>query len=227
VKSILILNQIHGAGESKYAIFVTIYQLSYTIQENNFVFQIIYYFKIVEMLRPLFDIKRDHYSGIPEAPVELVQYGGYQCRHCGDVLPVIRQLQETMGVNLIYIFRHFPLPNLHHLALDTAAAAEAAGLQGKFWAMHNMILENQLYLNRASLSFFADEIDLDMALYNKHLNSRQLYDRIISDFESGIHSGVNGTPTFFVNGLRYNGFDDFNGLYKVCRYASNYYKMVL
>jgi protein-disulfide isomerase len=179
------------------------------------------------MLRPTFDAERDHYLGDSNAPVELVQYGGYECRHCGDVLPVLRQLKESLGDDMKIVFRHFPLPNLHPLALDAAVAAEAAGVQGKFWLMHNRIMENQLYLNRASLNAFAEEIKLDMALFGLHQKNRHLFKKITNDFEGGIHSGVNGTPTFFINGLRYNGFDDFQSLYKVCRFSAGYYKMVV
>jgi protein-disulfide isomerase len=179
------------------------------------------------MLTPSFDLNRDHFFGNIHAPLELMQYGGYQCSHCGDVLPVIRQLQESLGEDLRFVFRHFPLSNLHHLALDAAVAAEASGLQGKFWSMHYKILENQLYLNRASLNVFAEELGMDMSLFGLHRRNRHLFKKITNDFESGIHSGVNGTPTFFINGLRYNGFDDFQSLYKVCRFATGYYKMVI
>ena len=179
------------------------------------------------MLRPTFDAERDHYLGDLNAPVELVQYGGYQCRHCGDVLPVLRQLKESLGDDLKIVFRHFPLPNLHHLSLDAAVAAESAGIQGKFWQMHFKILENQFYMTRASFDGFAEEIRLDMSLFGLHRRNRNLFKKISSDFESGIHSGVNGTPTFFINGRRYNGFDDFEGLYKVCRFAAGYYKMII
>jgi protein-disulfide isomerase len=179
------------------------------------------------MLTPSFDLSRDHFLGDSEASVELIQYGGYQCRHCGDVLAVIRQLQQALGEDLKFVFRHFPMPNLHNLALETAVAAEAAGMQGKFWAMHYKILENQIYLNRASLSLFAEEIKLDLGLFELHRKNRHLFKKITNDFESGIHSHVNGTPTFFINGLRYNGFDDFQSLYKVCRFAAGYYKMVI
>jgi protein-disulfide isomerase len=100
-------------------------------------------------------------------------------------------------------------------------------MQGKFWAMHYKILENQIYLSRASLSLFAEEIKLDLGLFELHRKNRHLFKKITNDFESGIHSHVNGTPTFFINGLRYNGFDDFQSLYKVCRFAAGYYKMVI
>jgi protein-disulfide isomerase len=114
------------------------------------------------------------------------------------------------------------LPNLHHLALEAAVAAEAAGLQGNFWAMHTKIMDNQFHLNRASLNSFAEEIGLDMGEFISNFKNRHLLRKITSDFESGIHSGVIGTPAFFINGLMYNGFDDFNSLYKVCSLAANF-----
>src|SRR5712672_1524188 len=113
------------------------------------------------MLKPLFNSGRDHYWGDLNAPVELMQYGGYQCRHSGDVWPVVKQLKEFLGDDLRYVFRHFPMPNLHPLALEAAVSAEAAGMQGRFWAMHIKILDNQFYLNRASLNVFAEELKLD------------------------------------------------------------------
>jgi len=177
------------------------------------------------MLKPLFNSGRDHYWGDLNAPVELMQYGGYQCRHSGDVWPVVKQLKEFFGNDLRYVFRHFPMPNLHHLALEAAISAEAAGLQGKFWAMHNKIMDNQFYLNRASLNLLAEEISLDMDEFNSDCKNRRLLNKITSDFESGIRSGVNGTPSFFINGLMYNGFDDFNSLYKVCRFATEFRKV--
>jgi protein-disulfide isomerase len=177
------------------------------------------------MLKLSFDRNRDHYWGELNATIELMQYGGYQCSYSGDTWPIVRQLKESLGSDLRYVFRHFPLPNLHNLAMESAVAAEAAGLQGKFWLMHEKIMENQLHLNRASLNVFAEDIGVDMSEFVRDCRSRQLFKKITNDFESGINSGVSGTPTFFVNGLMYNGFDDFASLHKVCRFATGYYKM--
>ena len=177
------------------------------------------------MLTLPFDVNRDHYWGDLHASTELIQYGGYQCSHCGDIWPIVKQLKESMGSDLRYVFRHFPLTNLHPLAMESAVAAEAAGLQGKFWLMHNKIMENQIYLNRASLNVFAEEIGLDMNVFIRDCRNRQLFKKIKNDLESGLNSGVDGTPTFFVNGRMYSGFNDFPDLLKVCRFASDYYKM--
>lgn len=109
------------------------------------------------MLVPSLDPDRDHISGWRFAPVELVQYGDLQCPHCADVYPCIKQLQEIMGDQLRFAFRHYPLPQLHSLALDAAISCEIAAIHGKFWYMHDMIFENQQYLSRAALLRFAGE----------------------------------------------------------------------
>jgi protein-disulfide isomerase len=95
---------------------------------------------------------------------------------------------------------------------------EAAGMQGKFWEMHAKVFENQRYLNRASVRWLADEIELNASAFETDRRNKKLFQEVISDFESGIRSGVNGTPTLFINGMRYNGFDDYQSLYKVCSY---------
>jgi protein-disulfide isomerase len=178
------------------------------------------------MLIPSFDIKRDQFFGPAHARVELIQYGDYQCLHCGDTASVIHQLHSIMGDDLNIVFRHFPLHNLHPFALDAAVAAEAAGLQGKFWQMHFKILENQFYLNRSSFDWFAQDLKLDMVHFGVHKKSRHLFKKIAADLESGVHNGVNSTPTYFINGRRYNGFNDFPSLFRVCRVAAGYYKTI-
>lgn len=170
------------------------------------------------MLQPALTPARDHIAGDEFAPIELVQYGDLQCPHCADIYPFIKQLQEVMGDHLKYAFRHHPLPQLHPLALDAAIACEMAGLQDRFWHMHDMIFENQQRLCRTSFLNFAREIDIDTDLFTNTQDHRKMSRKVISDFESGIRSGVNTTPAFFINGLRYNGTNDFNGLLMACRY---------
>lgn len=174
------------------------------------------------MLTPLFNNGRDNYSGEVNAPIELVQYGDYQCTHCADAYPVIKSLQNAMGDSMRFVFRNFPLPNIHSLALDSAVAAEAAGMQGKFWQMHDLILENQKHLTHSSFSWFAEEIHLNINKFERDRQSNQIFQKVTSDFEGGIRSGVNGTPTFFINSLRYNGFTDFKGLYNACFFMHEY-----
>jgi protein-disulfide isomerase len=173
------------------------------------------------MLKYLFDFTRDHYVGNPLAPIELIEYGDFQCEYCGEVYTEIKKLQEALGNQLKFVFRHYPLSALHPLSLEAAVATEAAALQDnmKFWSMHDLIFENQKYLSRASLSKFAEEVGMDTTLLENSQTHKQLLPKVISDFESGVRSGVEGTPTFFINGHKYTGFHDFESLYKTCRYV--------
>ncbi len=155
----------------------------------------------------------DHYQGCPIAPLELVQYGDFQCEHCGDVYPVIKWLHDSFGDLLKFVYRHYPMPTRHPLALQAAVAAETAALQGKFWYMHDMIFENQKHLTRTSFSEFAREIDLDTRTFEDCRGHQKIIRKVISDFEGGVRCGVDSTPTFFINGARYDGFDDFENLY--------------
>ncbi len=170
------------------------------------------------MLKYLFDHTRDHFYGYPLAPIELIEYGDFQCEHCAAVYPEIRMLQQEMGNQLKFVFRHYPLSAIHPMALDAAISTEAASLQDKFWYMHDIIFENQKYLTRSSLSKFAEEIGLDVASFEDNRCRKKLTQKVITDFESGSKSGVNGTPVFFINRHKYNGFDDFESLYKTCKF---------
>jgi protein-disulfide isomerase len=174
------------------------------------------------MLLPNFRTDYDHFQGSPLAPIELIQYGDFQCTHCADVYPLIKCLQDCFGSMLKFVYRHYPIPVRHPLTLQAAVAAEAAALQGKFWYMHDMIYENQKYLTRASFSEFAREIDLDTRVFEDCQEQRQLFRKVISDFEGGVKSGVNGSPTFFINGARYDGFDDFDSFYLALQNVNQY-----
>ncbi|MET0638081.1 MAG: thioredoxin domain-containing protein [Chitinophagaceae bacterium] len=173
------------------------------------------------------DANRDRILGSPGASVELVQYGDFQCEHCAAVYAHIKFLQESLGKQLRFVFRHYPLVVLHPLSLDAAVASEAAGLQGKFWQMHDLIFENQKYLTKSIFSSFAREIDMDTTMLDNISARKKLVYKVINDFESGVKSGVNGTPTFFVNGRRYSGFEDFEGLYRTCNYAIGINRMLV
>lgn len=178
------------------------------------------------MLKLPFSASRDNFSGFESAPVELVQYGDFQCEHCGGVYTSIKLIQQYLGDKLKFVFRHFPLPTLHRFALDAAVASEAAGLQGKFWEMHDLIFENQKYLIKSSFSRFAERIELDMDAFENSREFKKLIHKVVNDFESGVKSGVDCTPTFFINGFRYSGFEDFDTLYKTCKYAIEIKKVV-
>ena len=164
------------------------------------------------MLHPDFRTDYDHYFGRPCAPLELIQYGDFQCEHCADVYPEIKQLQDSFGDQLKFVYRHYPIPTRHPLSLEAAVATEYAALQGKFWYMHDMIYENQKLLTRTSLSKFAREIDLDTHAYENCREHRKLFRKVLSDFEGGVKGGVASTPTFFINGKQYDGFADFENI---------------
>lgn len=148
---------------------------------------------------------RDHTEGNIDAPITLVEYGDYQCPGCGQAYPQVKDLLEKLGENIRFVFRNFPLTQLHPYALLGAVAAEAAGLQGKFWEMHDMIYENQIDLSPNGVMDFAEQLGLDMTKFQQDLNNDELQDRIEHDFTTGINSGVNGTPSFYVNGEKYEG----------------------
>ncbi len=174
------------------------------------------------MLHPNFRTDYDHFQGYPIAPIELIEYGDFQCGHCADVYPVIKWLQDSFGNQLKFVYRHYPIPTRHPLSLQAAVATEAAALQGKFWNMHDIIYENQHFLTRASFSKFAREIELDSTLFEDCREHQKLFRKVISDFESGVKSGADSTPTFFINGIRYDGFDDFENLYSALQNINHF-----
>ena len=147
----------------------------------------------------------DHTEGRADAELILVEYGDYQCPFCGAAHVVVKQLQSDLRSNLLYVFRHFPLTEVHPLALPAAAAAEAAGFQSHFWAMHNRLFENQQQLDPGSLLNHARALRLNVARFVSDAQSLNVQERIAADIEGGARSGVNGTPTFFANGLRVEG----------------------
>ncbi len=151
---------------------------------------------------------QDHKTGNAKATIVLVEYGDYQCPHCGLAHPLLKRLLRQFDKNLLLVFRNFPLQEMHPMALISAQAAEAADRQSKFWEMHDTIFENQEMLSASNLLHFAKNLHLDMDMFAGDWKSKTMLARIESDFESGIRSGVNGTPTFFVNGSRLETYDE-------------------
>jgi protein-disulfide isomerase len=149
--------------------------------------------------------ERDHIRGPRTAPVTLVEYGDFECPHCGAAHVVLGELQGEMGDQFRLIFRNFPLTQVHPHAERAAEAAEAAGAQGRFWEMHDVLFENQEALDDESVLSYAQDLDLDMVLFERDLAGGVYTPRVREDFMSGVRSGVNGTPTFFINGRRHNG----------------------
>lgn len=148
--------------------------------------------------------EKDHMQGDANAAIVLVEYGDYQCPHCGRAYPIIKRLQEELGSNLKFIFRNFPLKNIHPEATIAAIASEAAAIQGLFWEMHDIIFENQDSLDMDSLVAYAGELGMDIDRFINDMENSLLAKKVEDDFESGIRSGVNATPTFFINGVKYN-----------------------
>jgi NhaA family Na+:H+ antiporter len=154
---------------------------------------------------------RDHIHGPMDAPVSLVEYGDYQCPHCRLVYYYIRELRELLGDRVRYVYRHLPITSVHPQAQLAAEAAEAAAAQGKFWEMHDMLYEHD-ELDEEHLLAYAEEISLDMSQFRADLNNHVYAERVQQDFAGGIRSGVNGTPTFFLNDERYDGAWDLESL---------------
>ncbi len=154
--------------------------------------------------------EKDHQTGNPKAKVVLVEYGDYQCPHCGIAHPLIKRLLKEFGNQMLFVFRNFPIQEAHPAAMIAAISAEAAGLQGKFWEMHDLIYENQdeLYeLGEDGMEPFAKKLGLDLKKFIHDSQSKQMNSKVEDDFEGGIRSGVNGTPGFFINGNRLNSYD--------------------
>jgi protein-disulfide isomerase len=149
--------------------------------------------------------ERDHIAGSLDAPVVLVEYGDFECPHCGRAHPVVRSAQRALGDQLCFVYRHFPLSEIHPHAQLAAESAEAAGAQKKFWPMHDMLFEHQEALDVESLLAYAAAIGCDARRVAHELREATWTERVLDDYRSGLLSGVSGTPTFFINGLRYNG----------------------
>jgi protein-disulfide isomerase len=147
---------------------------------------------------------RDHVLGPADAPVTLVEYGDYECPHCGMAHPIVASIIRRMGDSLRFVYRHFPLTRLHPHAEHAAEMAEAAGNRGKFWPMHNLLFENQQALDDEDLLAYAARLGIAPEWAASALLSHTFAERVREDFMSGVRSGVNGTPTFFVNGIRHD-----------------------
>jgi protein-disulfide isomerase len=147
---------------------------------------------------------RDHIQGPTEAAVTLVEYGDYECPYCGAAYPIIKEVQSRMGERLRFVFRNFPITTSHPHAEQAAETAEAAAAQGRFWQMHDLLYENQRRLRDPDLRDYAERLALDVERFDKELADHVHAARVREDFMSGVRSGVNGTPTFYINGARHD-----------------------
>jgi protein-disulfide isomerase len=147
---------------------------------------------------------RDHVEGPAEAAVTLVEYGDYECPYCGAAYPIIKEVQARMGERLRFVFRNFPITTSHPHAEQAAEAAEAAAAQGKFWPMHDLLYENQKRLRDEDLRAYGEQLGLEVERFDRELADHVHSERVREDFMSGVRSGVNGTPTFYIDGVRHD-----------------------
>jgi len=148
---------------------------------------------------------RDHVQGRADADVTLVEYGDFECPHCGHAYPIVKQVQDHFGDRLRFVYRHFPLREIHPHAEAAAEASEYAGAQDRFWEMHDLLFENQQALGRPLLLESAEALGLSSARLREALANGEHEPRVQADFVGGVRSGVNGTPTFFIDGERHDG----------------------
>jgi protein-disulfide isomerase len=156
--------------------------------------------------------ENDHIQGAATAPVTLLMYGAYECPHCVEGNKFVKQIQQSLGERLRFVFRHFPRINVHPHAEAAAVVAEAAGQQNKFWEMHDKLFENYNRLDGDHLIGYAEELGLNMEQFNRAITGRVFINKVREDLQSGIESGVKGTPTYFINGVKHNGSGEFNVL---------------
>lgn len=150
----------------------------------------------------------DHSLGDAGAAIEIVEYGDFECPDCGNANQIIKQIRQEFGSQIRFIFRNFPLTEIHPYAMPAALVTEAAGLQNKYWEMHDLIFQHQGELNDTLFEQLANKIGLNVVKFEHDLQTTTLQDKVSADFESGLRSGVNGTPTFFVNGQKFDGGAD-------------------
>jgi len=151
--------------------------------------------------------EHDHIEGPETAPVTLVEYGDYECPDCGDAYPIVKAIQQRFGDRLRFVFREFPLRQHPH-AQHASEAAEAAGAQGAFWEMHDMLFTHQQQLSDSDLLHMASHLPIDQERFRNDLTSHTFAQRVLADRQSGLEGGVEGTPSFYINGELYDASYD-------------------
>ena len=157
----------------------------------------------------------DHMQGDAQAAVALVEYGDYQCPACGEVYLLVKRLQEYFGKDLCFVFRNFPLTEVHPQAEAAAETAEFAAMHGQFWQAHDALYENQEALGATFYLELVETLHLSAADLRQAVEEGNCRARVRADFSGGVRSGVNGTPTFFINGQRHDGGLDLESLVAV------------
>lgn len=156
--------------------------------------------------------KEDHSQGDENARITLVEYGDYECPYCGSAYPIVKQIQKHFGKRLRFVFRNFPLVESHPHAEIAATAAEFAGTHNKFWEMHDILYENQEFLDIPDLLNYAQLLNLSAKDLHTTIINKTFASKIKNDFMGGVRSGVNGTPSFFINGNRHDGSFEYEDL---------------
>jgi protein-disulfide isomerase len=142
----------------------------------------------------------DHTLGADHAPVTVVEYGDFECPNCKQAAPAVKLLLERFDQKVRFAYRHFPLVDVHPHAMAAAQAAECAGAQGKFWEMHDLLFAHQDHLKPKQLHGYAEQLGLDLASFTAEMDDEVYLQRVREHIQSGLQSGVRGTPGFFVNG---------------------------
>ncbi|HMD44215.1 MAG TPA: thioredoxin domain-containing protein [Candidatus Acidoferrum sp.] len=156
--------------------------------------------------------EHDHMQGAATATCTLVEYGDYECPHCGRAYPIVKRVQKHFGKRLRFVFRNFPLGEMHPHAESAAESAEFAGSKNKFWEMHDLLFENQENLSGVLYLKLATQLELPPEALREALEKRAFATKVKADFTGGVRSGVNGTPTFFINGERHDGSFEYEDL---------------
>ncbi|HMK45341.1 MAG TPA: DsbA family protein [Methanocella sp.] len=160
-------------------------------------------YEVHRLIRPVGS--QDHLQGSANSPAMLVEYGDYQCPFCGKAYPVVREVQRRLSDRLCFVFRNFPVTQVHPYAMQAAEAAEAAAAQGKFWEMHDLLYEHQQDLGVESLKHYAADLGLNVDRFSRELEGHFHAAKVRDEFMEGVRSGVNGTPAFYINGIRHDG----------------------
>lgn len=161
----------------------------------------------------------DHIQGPISAPINIVEYGDYECPYTGMAYPIVKELRRRLGDSICFVFRNFPLNEIHPHAQHAAEAAEAAGGQDKFWQMHDHLFEHQNELEDGHLLEYAKIVGLDTERFKKEISEHVYVPVINNSLKNGIKSGVEGTPTFFLNGVRYEDSWELETLFETIRSA--------
>lgn len=149
--------------------------------------------------------KNDHVQGLANAPIELIEYADFQCPYCGRAYYIVKEIEKKLGHSVKFVFRNFPLTELHPYALHAAIASEIAGSHGKFWEMHDLLFENQNALDDYYLLKYAKILGIKVAEFERDFGKDRFYQKVKDDYDSGMENNVEGTPAFFVNGELFDG----------------------